>query len=477
MVNKSEKISILKDNFVDKILAPIVFFDRTYNIFYFNEKAYEYFDEKKLRKLKKLLKEKLFQNKIGEGDVKVFRFNGNSAILRPISYKQEVYYSITILEEEMQRAVFGRVVENIEIDEAEYNEKLVKGFFHDLKNVFQIIKGNAEILVKKGDDFSRKVANRILVSIEGAITLTKNFMAFYEAGSKETKPINIVEHIKKVWDSFKESVPKTVKLIENCNFNDEIYVRITPIEVQQILVNLLSNAVDAVGDKGEIELGFGLRKSDKNYFSLWLRDDGKGMDNETLKNIFKPYYTTKKSGTGLGLYLLYMIVKKRGGKISVHSEPGKGTKFRIYFNVEEKGDKKRRTTKSVKKGKALIVEDNVMYRTLVSKVLEEKGYQPIGVDTLKEAVKVYNEIKDFEIIVVDIILPDGNGVYLVERIKKSAPEIPIIITTSLRDTDVVEMIGDFSGIKFLRKPFVVERVNSIIDEVEKDLKKRRRVKK
>ncbi len=470
---KKEEIKELKELFVDEMLAPVVFFDDKLNIIYMNNRGKKYFSNGEIKKLKRV-----FKSNLSEKDIDVFLFDGKKAILRTLKFNGKNCYCLTIFEEEMQKTIFGRVVENIEIPEEEYSRKLLWGFFHDLKNIFQVIKGNAELIAKlDSGDKVKRVSNRILVSVEGAITIAKNFMAFYEAGNEKTKPINIIEQIKMIWDSFKESSPPGIKLILRGDLSKEVYVKITPIEVQQILVNLLSNALDAVSDGGEIELGFDLRESDKSYFTMWVRDNGEGMDEKTLKNIFKPYYTTKKSGTGLGLYLLYMIVKKRGGKISVVSEPKKGTKFKIYFVVDEKTKKKKRVQIKSLKGKALVVEDNAMYRTLVMKVLKERGYETIAFDTLKKAIEAYEKGKDFSLIVVDIILPDGNGVYLIEKIRNDNKSIPIIITTSLRDTEAFEMLGDFSGIKFLRKPFVVERVNSIIDEVEKELKKIRRVKK
>ncbi len=464
-MDEHRNIIKIKCQFVDDMLTPIMVFNDNLDAIYFNKKGGSFFDKRKIHKIKSYIRENFLGKEIETVDLL-----GGSGVLRRIRLDGNDYYSFTVFSEECQKQIFGKVLNNISVDEKEFLDTLLKGFFHDLKNIFQVVKGSSQILLKSGDEKTRKISNRIYLSSEAAITLYKNFLAFYTLDKKRIKPINIVKEIKKVWDSFKKTVPEEIKLLEKGDFNLSVFVEITPIEIQQILTNLISNSIDALENGGEIELGFKLWRSDKDYFSLWVSDNGKGMDEKTLKNIFKPYYTTKKNGTGLGLYLVYTILKRRNGKISVFSEPLKGTTFKIYFETKKGKEIKKREEKFSYKGDVLVVDDNYMYNSLFSTVLKEKGFNPVSALTLKDALE---RLKDgeFEFAIIDIVLPDGSGVEIVKKIIKKGRRIPIIISTSLKDTGFVKELPNYGMIKFLRKPLLVKRVREFIDEIEKEIRR------
>ncbi len=198
-----------------------------------------------------------------------------------------------------------------------------------------------------------------------------------------------------------------------------------------------------------------------NYACLSIEDTGKGMSKETIGHIFEPFYTTKGvgKGTGLGLSVVFGIIKQHNGWISVYSEPGQGTSFKIYIPiVTEK--KKRKTEEPLKglKGRGeviLVVEDESGVLAYARRVLERNNYTVLTTSSASEALAVFEKEKGkIDLVFSDIVLPDMNGIELMDKLATEAPKLRFLLTSGYteKDEEVSKRLEE-EGIVFIQKPY------------------------
>ncbi|MBW2646299.1 MAG: response regulator, partial [Deltaproteobacteria bacterium] len=203
-----------------------------------------------------------------------------------------------------------------------------------------------------------------------------------------------------------------------------------------------------------------------------ISDTGQGMDKETLSKIFEPFFTTKAKdkGTGLGMSMVYGIVKNHGGYINVYSEPGKGTIFNIYFPplTKELVEKAKTQPESVATGQEtiLVVDDEEIIRTMLQEVLEGMGYTVLLANNGEDALKLYRERRDdIDLAIIDMIMPKMGGKETYLALRKINPDIKTILASGFsQDTVVQEILG--AGVNgFIHKPFTTTELSKKIREV------------
>jgi CheY-like chemotaxis protein len=249
-------------------------------------------------------------------------------------------------------------------------------------------------------------------------------------------------------------------------------IKADPGQVEQIILNLSVNSSDAMQHGGVLTLKTTNRLIDEHYSSLMpdstpgefvclsVTDTGEGMPRETLQHIFEPFFTTKKVGTGLGLSVVYGIIKQHNGWINVYSEPGEGTTFNIYFpaaasreDVEEKEGLSLKDFRGNNE-KILFTEDEEGVRNITVKALRDYGYQVTEAETAGEAVDIFKKADgDFLLIFSDIVLADKTGIELAEELLEMKPDLKVLLTSGYADrksrwSDVSE-----KGFPFLQKPY------------------------
>jgi CheY-like chemotaxis protein len=263
-------------------------------------------------------------------------------------------------------------------------------------------------------------------------------------------------------------------------------VKADPSQIEQVVLNLGVNARDAMPTGGKLIIQTSNARLDRataqqigaslepgNYVVLSVIDTGAGMDEETKSHIFEPFFTTKGpgKGTGLGLATVYGIVRQTGGGISVESEPGKGSTFRIYLpQVTAPVDLTKTTAAPVDKSKnfetVLVVEDEEIVRELVCEVLQEQGYNILcardGVDALKLAENFDGKI---HLLVTDVIMPNMNGQELAAQLSTLRPDMKVLYVSGYSDND----IGDHGVLdprfELLQKPFTPQTLARKIRDV------------
>ena len=265
-------------------------------------------------------------------------------------------------------------------------------------------------------------------------------------------------------------------------------IKADPGQIEQVIMNLLVNARDAMPKGGKLTIETQNMYLDKEYgkthadilpgwyVMLAVRDTGHGMDGETRKHIFEPFFTTKEKGkgTGLGLSTIYGIVKQSGGYVWVYSELNKGTSFKIYFPRIDEVEKDKKNIPE--KGKSLtgsetilIVEDEEIVRELIYESLNKFGYDLIEAENGKKALQCCktDSEKPIQLLITDVIMPDIGGSELAKKLEKLKPDMKVLFISGYTDDAIVHHGVLDEGVAFLQKPFspqtLVKKVREILD--------------
>jgi CheY-like chemotaxis protein len=245
-------------------------------------------------------------------------------------------------------------------------------------------------------------------------------------------------------------------------------------QLEQVIMNLVVNARDAMPNGGELFIKTYRVTLDEGrlddspearagaFVVLGVADTGQGIDQETRERIFEPFFTTKGpgEGTGLGLSTVYGIVRQHEGWISVHSEPGRGTSFKVYLpETSIPPEEKSRDAFSLQdlRGQGeriLVVEDEDELREIATRMLRGKGYWVAEAPNVTEAVAIFEkEQGNFQLLFSDVILSDQSGLQLVEKLRKRKPELRVVLTSGYADQKVQWPIIQKENYPFLQKPY------------------------
>jgi CheY-like chemotaxis protein len=259
--------------------------------------------------------------------------------------------------------------------------------------------------------------------------------------------------------------------------SDRVRVKADPGQLEQVVLNLVVNARDAMPDGGKVTIEVEEICVDKAYCAFFpearpgrficlaVTDTGVGMDKETAEHAFEPFFTTKEHGSGLGLAVVYGIVRQHEGWIHVYSEPGHGTTFRVYLpasSAEAAPATQPGEARENLRGQGqdiLLVEDEEQVRSFATKTLTRNGYKVTPAATASEAWHVF-ESRDgrFDLVFSDVILPDQSGLQLVSRILEHSPSLPVLMSSGYTDHKSHWSTIRERGIPFLPKPYAVARL-------------------
>ncbi len=324
---------------------------------------------------------------------------------------------------------------------------LAGGIAHDFNNILTAIIGYGHVILMKmaKDNPQRLNIQHILDACDKAAHLTKDLLLFSRKQISDRKPVDLNGIIRTV-EKF------LVRVIgEDIAFKTILYDGSIPVladvhQLEQVLMNLATNSRDAMPKGGILTIATEQIMLDKEFVTIHgygkpgmcalitVADTGKGMDEDTRRKIFEPFFTTKEvgKGTGLGMAVVYGIIKQHEGYINVYSEPGKGTTFRIYLPViaaEIIEEKKEAQIDYPEKGTEtlLVAEDDESLRELTVSVLQEFGYEVIVAVDGEDAVKKYIENKDrIQLLLFDIVMPKKTGKEAYDEIKRIKPDIRVI---------------------------------------------------
>ena len=316
-----------------------------------------------------------------------------------------------------------------------------------------------------------------------AAALVQQILSFSRKNNQALQPLVLQPIIKEALKLLRSSIPATIDINSTIHV-DCCPVMADPTQIHQILMNLCTNAYHAMEAEGgalvisleNIVLSAEDVTGKSNtlpgkHLCLTVKDNGIGMDSATVKRIFDPYFTTKETGkgTGIGLSVVHGIVHSHNGNISVYSEPGQGTVFKVMLPciAEKDQDTHHHTASSTPKGNnetILIIDDEKMIVKMLHDFLSKLGYQPKGVNSALAALEIFQADPDsFDLIITDMTMPQMTGLKLAGKIHELRPELPIILSSGN-----AQMIADPRNISnFLYKPVLYEDLARVVRETLK----------
>ncbi len=363
--------------------------------------------------------------------------------------------------------------------------RLAGGVAHDFNNLLMVISGYTEVILSNlnpGDPLHEK-GQAIQQAADRATTLTRQLLAFSRKQLLELKVVDVNAIVQDMERLLRPLIGENVELIAKLT-PDSVHTRADAGQLEQVLMNLVVNAKDAMLNGGRLTLRTQSMAVDDNhrwgqtfirpghYVILSVSDTGMGMDKETQSRIFEPFFTTKEKGkgTGLGLSTVYGIVKQSGGYVMVQSEKGLGTTFNIYLpRVEAAADSHSAAPARAAQGGSetvLLVEDEESVRQLVRETLTSKGYRVIEADNGETALQVASKHDGtIDLIITDVVMPGMNGRELAEQLLQNRPAAKVLYLSGYTEDTVVSEGTIESGTAFLQKPFTLQNLSRKVREV------------
>ncbi|MCR9164014.1 MAG: ATP-binding protein [Nannocystaceae bacterium] len=340
--------------------------------------------------------------------------------------------------------------------------RLAGGVAHDFNNLLTVIVANAaEVLDTFGPGDPREEdLEQVVKASQDASRLTGQLLAF---ARKQVITPSAVDLNDMVRDS---SAPLRQVVGEGCDVHVELAEDLWPVSIdrgqfEQVLVNLVLNARDAVGGQGRIEISTLNAPGDPGHVILRVRDDGEGMDADVLERVFEPFFSTKEHGrgTGLGLATCYGIATQAGGTIEVESRRGEGTTIEVRIpRAMDEGVVETPTPAAgtARLGTILLIEDEDAVRRIVKRLLERHGYRVLGAASGKDALSLLSAETTLDLVLSDVMMPVMTGPEVVARVQERFPDVPVLYMSGYSDDTLAPggVLGE--GAQLLRKPFEPE---------------------
>jgi PAS domain S-box-containing protein len=361
---------------------------------------------------------------------------------------------------------------------------LAGGIAHDFNNILTAVICNAEMACEEAKKKKRREhLNEVLHASYRAKDLISRILTFSRQQEQKKHPVQINLIVREGIKLLRSSIPTTIQIRQKI-ISIPTMVLADPTQIYQILLNLCTNAADAMLEKGgtmdvhlshvnlsqeEIPHVHGLKPG--NYAKLTVADTGRGIDPAIIDRIFDPFFSTKApgKGTGLGLSVVYGIVKDHNGAVDVFSEPEKGTSFSVYLpllevseEVEEKEDE------PIPSGneRILFVDDEPILVNTGEQVLSSLGYQVTAMRSSVGALEAFHKRPDtFDLVITDMIMPGMTGVELATIMREIRPDVPIILSTGFSESVTEEKVKSLGIRRLMMKPFSKRSMAKVVREV------------
>lgn len=340
---------------------------------------------------------------------------------------------------------------------------LAGGIAHDFNNHLSVILGTVEFIAANYPDNEqlKQDAEEIKKAAQQSAGLTRQLLAFSRRQVLEMRCMNLNDVVTDTEKMLRRLIGEHIELAVNLR-PDLLDVKADPGQIEQVIINLVVNARDAMPKGGRLVLETANVDGDAEpYVKLTVRDSGVGMAEETAAHIFEPFFTTKASGkgTGLGLSTVYGIVNQSGGRIEVETKVGAGTAFHVFLPALQEGDGQKEKdptldTQALRGSETiLLVEDEKAVRDVAMRVLTNYGYSVLPANSAGEALQVCEHVKDggIDLVLTDMVMPHMTGLEMVNLITAQNPGIKILFMSGYADPDLFQSITD-AGMPFLTKP-------------------------
>ncbi|RIK98603.1 MAG: hypothetical protein DCC71_20855 [Proteobacteria bacterium] len=362
---------------------------------------------------------------------------------------------------------------------------LAGGIAHDFNNLLAAILGNAHLALDTlpADHAERASIVEIRAAAERGGLLTRQLLSYAGRAPAERTPVDLSEQVREVSALVQRSLPAKVAL--RFDLADSLpAVEVDPGQLQQVIMNLLRNAGDALGAAGgEIAVRTSMARLEREelaglvagaglepgvYVRLDIADDGCGMDAETRERLFDPFFTSKESGHGLGMPVALGVVRAHGGGIAVESAPGAGTTFHVYLPASSRAAVARRDEEPAAlhgSGRILLADDEPAVRRVARRILERFGYEVLECEDGAAALEAARETGvRFAAALLDLRMP-GGGVETARALRALDPELPILLQSGFDADGALARIGLDGPIAFIAKPFAPHELGESLHEL------------
>ncbi|MBX7245013.1 MAG: response regulator, partial [Candidatus Sumerlaeaceae bacterium] len=363
---------------------------------------------------------------------------------------------------------------------------LTGGIAHDFNNLLVGILGNAGLALMDlpADSPVRPLLDAIETTAIRASELTRQMLAYSGRGKFVVQPLNLSQLVREMVQLLEFAISKNAAL--RLEFGSDLPpIDADATQIRQVVMNLITNASDALGDlggvitirtgslhasKSDVEVALaseGLSEGD--YVFVEVADTGCGMDKATVARIFDPFYTTKFAGRGLGLAATLGIIRGHRGGITVESEPGRGAKFRVLFPCASGKDgpetprAQERQVTWKGSGRILVVDDDETVRNVATRILKSKGFEVTVARDGREGLDIYDKTpEDFRLVLLDMTMPGMSGEEVFRELKGRNSRLPILLSSGYAEQDVTGKLKDIHPEAFIQKPYRADQLTATV---------------
>ena len=348
---------------------------------------------------------------------------------------------------------------------------LAGGVAHDFNNILTSVLGYASLILAESDSTYpfRSEIEAIKKAGERGAGVVRQLLSFARRSPQTRELVDLGGVIRETCELLRGSLPSTIKLFVEVE-RDLPPVEAEATKIEQVLMNLAVNGRDAMPEGGELRIsarqvhGSEIRSAwpgapDVPLIEVVVSDTGQGIPEEIRGRIFEPFFSTKEKGkgTGLGLSVVYGIVKSYGGWISVESQVGKGTSFRVYLPASRKKlqqqEEKETSMQSSGKGRVLVVDDEESIREIARRVLTRSGFEVVTASNGDEAVEIFSKDSDFDVVLLDLTMPGMSSAECMRRLREMKPGVRIVVASGYADGETVTEVMRAGADRFVQKPF------------------------
>jgi len=353
---------------------------------------------------------------------------------------------------------------------------LAGGLAHDFNNLLTGILGEANLAsmaLEGGDPEARASVQQIEVLARRAADLTRQLLAYSGKGRFVVEPLDVSTLLREISQMLKLVISKKAAL--ELDLADDLpAVDADRAQLQQVAMNLLTNASEALGDESglirittrveecsreKLERDFEAPElSPGTYVVLEVSDDGCGMNHDVKEKLFEPFFTTKTHGRGLGMSAILGIMRAHRGAIRVYSEPGQGTAFKLLFPISaseaQTSAKPKPSDRWQGSGVVLIVDDEPSVRHVAQRLLHRLGFETLTAADGGEALRVFAEHKDeIRVVLLDMMMPVMGGRETLSALRALQPDLSVVMASGFNEQETISRLAARGMTSFLQKPF------------------------
>ncbi|HXH73297.1 MAG TPA: PAS domain S-box protein [Mariprofundaceae bacterium] len=357
---------------------------------------------------------------------------------------------------------------------------LAGGIAHDFNNIIAAIMGNAELLgisIREGGDDIDECLDNIGKGCNHAADLCRQMLAYAGRGKYVLENVNVSVMLAEMEKLMRVSIPRSIEIEKHLQ-TDPPVIHADRTQMEQVILNLLTNAAEAIGDKEGGRIGIDCRKVDLTtadvakiehgeglhpgpYVRIEVKDNGCGIQPEDLPRLFEPFFTTKFTGRGLGMSAVLGILRSHRGGISIDSVPGEGTTMRVFFPTLDNYPAKVKSPETVETvgnwrgvGTVLVVDDEFQLRCMACKMLTHMGFNTLTAENGEQCLDIAGDQRQrLAAVLLDLTMPVMGGEQAYLELRRRYPELPVLIASGFGESTLEEVFGDRAPDAFVSKPF------------------------